>query len=330
MEFVVRHELAIGLFGVLLVIFVVSAAIWWARHQEKESETRLKLAASVFDACREGIIITDANHRVLDVNRAFTELLGYTLDEIQHRHVSLIFFPTESQTLLPEMVQALDHGSGEWNGEVRYRSREGKSLPAEASISTVRDGSQETQHHVAVFRDIRARLRYEAELRWIASYDPLTGLANRRLLADQLEKAMARAEERHASFRVCMLDLDGFKPINDQHGHEAGDKVLIQVAERLQAHLHRSETAARLGGDEFVLVLGGNRSDDAIEDILAVVEEPIRLDSPPVIVQVSASLGMAAFDPHAPVDGDLLLRRADQAAYRAKEQGGGRWARFMG
>lgn len=330
MEFLVRHELAIGLFGVLLVTLIVSAAIWWARHQEKESETRLKLAASVFDACREGILITDASHHVLDVNRAFTELLGYSLEEIQHRHVSLIFFPTDSQTLLPEMVHALDHGEGEWNDEVRYRTRDGKSLPVEVSVSTVRNGFRETQHHVAVFRDIRGRLRYEAELRWLASYDPLTGLANRRLLAEQLEKAMARTEERHASFRVCMLDLDGFKPINDRHGHEAGDKVLIQIAERLQAHLQRSETAARLGGDEFVLVLDGNRSDEAIEDILAVVEEPVTLDSPPVVVEVSASLGMAAFDPHAPVDGDLLLRRADQACYRAKEQGGGRWARFMG
>ena len=330
MEFLVRHDLTIGLSGVLAAILVVSAGVWWARHQNRQSDTRLRFAASVFDACQEGIIITDANHRILDVNRAFTELLGYPLEEIRDRHVSLIFFPADTRTLLPEMVHALDEQAGEWSGEVRYRSRDGHPLPVEVSVSAVRNGFHELQHHVAVFRDIRSRLRYEAELRWLASYDPLTGLANRRLLADRLTQAIAQAEARHGPFRVCVLDLDGFKSINDQHGHDAGDQVLIQIAERLQAHLQPHETASRLGGDEFVLVLEGKRTDDAIDDILAVIEEPITLDSPPVAVKVSASLGMASFDPHHPVEGDLLLRRADQAAYRAKEQGGAKWAWFSG
>ncbi|MEX0430731.1 diguanylate cyclase domain-containing protein [Spiribacter insolitus] len=193
---------------------------------------------------------------------------------------------------------------------------------AEAFVSTVRNQERGTVRHIAVVHDISERLRYEDELRRLASYDTLTGLPNRRLLADRLHQAIAHATRTGEHFSVGMLDLDWFKPVNDRYGHEAGDEVLCVIARRLSNHLRAEDTIARLGGDEFVLVIRESADDGAIFDrILAAISEPIPLRGVGAIVNVSGSIGVAHFDADMPLQGDQLLRHADQAVYRAKASG---------
>ena len=294
----------------------------------KASEAQQQLAASVFEASREGIIMTDSEHRVIKVNRAFSELVGYTADEMIGHLVESIFFAEDRATLVPEMIAALDQGRGSWSGEARYRTRSGDPLPVELTVTTVRSTELGSLHHVGVFRDMRAQLQHQDELERLASYDALTGLPNRRLLTDRLDQAIAQAQRRDERFAVCMLDLDGFKPINDRYGHDAGDQVLMEVGNRLCAVVRASDTVARLGGDEFVIVLRDFKGEAGLRRVLFSLDPPIRLGRQQAIVRIGGSLGAAVFDPAAPLDGDQLLRQADQAAYEAKREGGGRYARF--
>ena len=172
-------------------------------------------------------------------------------------------------------------------------------------------------HHVAVFSDISRLKAHADELDRIAHFDPLTGVPNRRLLDDRLKHAIARAERSGQTLAVCMLDLDGFKPINDQFGHEAGDHLLVQIVSRLQSMLRKVDTVARLGGDEFVLLLGDLESDAVFERILNEVRKPVRLRGEDV--SVSASVGVTLF-PEDCSDADTLLRHADQAMYAEKQR----------
>ena len=237
-------------------------------------------------------------------------------------------FETDREELAPRLIQELDQRSGAWKGQIRCRTKNGGTLPVELSIATVKTEELESIHHVGVFRDMREQLQQEAELERLATHDALTGLPNRRLLTDRLQQAMAHAERTGERFAVGVLDLDGFKPVNDQNGHEAGDQVLVEVAKRLNATVRAIDTVARLGGDEFVVVLRNFSGEEAFKRLLASLNKPIRLDRFGVEVQAKGSLGVALFDPANPLDGDQLLRQADQAAYRVKNNGGGHWAIF--
>ena len=294
----------------------------------KAFEAQRQLAASALETVQEGILISDEKHRIIKVNRACTQLLGYEAEEILGKPASLIMFETDREELAPRLIQELDQRSGAWKGQIRCRTKNGGTLPVELSIATVKTEELESIHHVGVFRDMREQLQQEAELKRLATHDALTGLPNRRLLTDRLQQAMAHAERTGERFAVGVLDLDGFKPVNDQNGHEAGDQVLVEVAKRLNATVRAIDTVARLGGDEFVVVLRNFSGEEAFKCLLASLNKPIRLDRFGVEVQAKGSLGVALFDPANPLDGDQLLRQADQAAYRVKNNGGGHWAIF--
>ena len=224
---------------------------------------------------------------------------------------------------MPRINEVLERGGGVWRGEMRYRRKDGEMLPGEAFVSTVRNDERGTVRHIAVVHDISERLGYEEELKRLASFDALTGLPNRRLLADRLKQAIAHASRTGECFSVCMLDLDRFKPVNDRYGHEAGDEVLRVIAQRLGNTLRTEDTVARLGGDEFVLVIREGGHDGAIlERILESVSQPIPLRRAGAIVHVDASVGVVTFSEGRPCEGDQLLREADQAVYRAKALGG--------
>lgn len=283
-----------------------------------ESRERIRLAAQVFEASQEGIMITDACRFILDVNSAFTEITGYELREVQGEIPSLLRSGYHSQAFYDELYLRLET-DGFWRGEVWDRHKSGKVIPLLLSIATVTDDEGEVQYYVANFTDISAIKAHEEELHRIANYDALTDIPNRRLLGDRLQQSVAQALRTGQTLAVCMLDLDGFKPVNDRYGHQAGDKLLVEIARRLKSWLRAEDTVARLGGDEFVLLLRNPEGPASFDRILDIVRQPIHLAEG--TVRVTASMGVAYLDPANPCDGDQLLRQADQGLYQAKALG---------
>jgi diguanylate cyclase (GGDEF)-like protein/PAS domain S-box-containing protein len=296
--------------------------------QRKHDEDNLRLAASVFSTSQEGIMISDADNRIIDVNPAFTRLTGYSRDEAVGKNPRFLQSGRQGPEFYLEMWRALEQ-RGKWQGEVWNQRKSGEIYPELLSIVAVKDEQEQLQHYVGAFSDISSIKEHEAELARIAHYDVLTGLPNRRLLGDRLEQALAHARRTGRILAVCYLDLDGFKPINDRLGHEFGDQVLVEISSRLLSGSRGDDTVARLGGDEFVLLWNEIETQGdcvrMIERILQIVAEPIELQGESVTV--SASIGVTQF-PDDDVDADNLLRHADQAMYSAKQLGKNRYQMF--
>jgi diguanylate cyclase (GGDEF)-like protein len=219
---------------------------------------------------------------------------------------------------------------GHWSGEIWNRRKNGEVFAELLTISSVRDTVDETQQYVAMFSDITLLKEHEQQLEFIAHYDALTHLPNRVLLTDRLHQAMAQSQRRGLQLAVAFIDLDGFKGINDQHGHEVGDQVLISVAARMKNSLREIDTCARLGGDEFVAVLVDLSDEESIHDtlarLLAAAAQPIQIGE--LTLQVSASIGVTLYPQQVIVDAEELLRQADQAMYQAKQAGKNRYRIF--
>jgi diguanylate cyclase (GGDEF)-like protein/PAS domain S-box-containing protein len=296
--------------------------------QRKEDEENLRLAASVFSTSQEGILISDADNRIIDINPAFTRLTGYSREEALGRNPGFLSAGRQDPAFYTEMWQAIQT-TGEWQGEIWNKRKSGEIFPELLSIVAIKDDQGCLQHYVGAFSDISMIKQHEADLDRIAHYDMLTSVPNRRLLGDRLEQAIAYTRRHGKSLAVCYLDLDGFKPINDQYGHEVGDRMLVEIAHRLQAMSRGEDTVARLGGDEFVLLWNdiGNEDDcvHALERILDKVSEPMLLENEEI--SVSASIGVTLY-PDDNVDADSLLRHADHAMYTAKQLGKNRYQIF--
>jgi diguanylate cyclase (GGDEF)-like protein len=219
--------------------------------------------------------------------------------------------------------------TGSWQGEVWNRHKSGSTYVELVAIDKVDDQQHEESFFVAVFSDITRIKNHEKELHRIAHYDQLTGLPNRRLLNDRLDQSLAHAERAHKPLALCFLDLDGFKAINDKHGHSTGDKVLVHLTNTLQQALRKGDTIARLGGDEFVILLSElNNTEEintALNRILSLINKPITIEG--LTLSISASIGATIF-PADNVDSESLLRHADQAMYAAKEAGKNRYSIF--
>lgn len=285
------------------------------------TDTRLRLAASVFENAREGILMTGPDATILDVNVAFTRLTGYSREEAIGNKPNMLRSGHHDGGFFAEMWQQLK-AQGYWQGELWNRRKSGELFAELLNIAEVRDDHGDLTHYVGVFTDITRIKEHESELDQLAHYDPLTKLPNRALLADRLEQALAQARRSGTLLAVCYVDLDDFKPVNDQFGHEVGDRLLNVVALRLKECVRATDTVSRLGGDEFVLLLGELGSEDecrqAVDRVLRLLSQPVTLDGN--AVRVSASIGIALF----PRDGspaDALLRHADQAMYAAKQAG---------
>lgn len=294
-------------------------------HARRRAEEGLRLAASVFASSQEGILISDADNRIIDVNPAFTRVTGYSREDVLGLNPGFLSSGRQDPDFYADMWAAIN-GNGGWQGEIWNRRKSGEAFPELLSINVVRDDQGRVRHYVGVFSDISAFKAHEAELDRIAHYDMLTGIPNRRLLGDRLDQAIARARRGGRILAVCYLDLDGFKPVNDRFGHDAGDQLLVEITRRLQRVSRGDDTLARLGGDEFVLLWNDIQQESecfaALDRILAEVATPMAIEG--VAVAVSASIGVTLF-PRDNADADSLLRHADQAMYRAKEDGKNRF-----
>lgn len=307
------------------------------RHKLRESmETlrnnaeSLRLSASVFNHAHDGIFITDAAMRILEVNIAFTQITGYSRDEaVGHTPAELGFVTYEQEFFDERMHLSVSGSDGEWRGETWNKNAHGNIYPAWLDIFTVRSEANHLLHFVGLFSDITEAKVQQQNLERMAYHDPLTQLPNRALLSDRLQQQFARAERTGELLAVCCLDLDGFKPVNDRLGHEAGDHLLIQLAERMTQCLRESDTVARVGGDEFSLLLSGLGSESECEKTLQRFLEVIR--QPYLVagenVSISASIGYTIY-PLDTAEPDTLLRHADQAMYQSKLSGGSHIHRF--
>ena len=294
----------------------------------RDAEIRLKLAASVFTHAREGIAITDATGTILEVNDTFARITGYSRKQAVGHNPRILNSGRQSPEYYTAMWRALAE-KGDWSGEIWNRRRDGEIHAQMLTISAVRDATGKTQNYVALFTDIAEIKEHQQRLEYMAHYDALTSLPNRVLLADRLRQAFAQCQQRGDSLAVLYLDLDGFKSVNDQYGHDVGDELLIAITKRMKTALREGDTLGRIGGDEFIAVLIDL---ERMEDCEPMIARLLQAASDPVTIgdaelQVSVSIGVTLY-PQDRSDADRLIRHADQAMYQAKLAGKNRYHLF--
>lgn len=296
--------------------------------QQKQQEQRLQLAARVFSDAHEGIIITDTQYRIADVNPIFCEITGYERRELLGKPSTFFRSSDLGDVTLPNVRQSLFQ-RGFWTGDVQSVRKNGEAFIANVVISVVRDNHGEVSHYIGLISDVTQAKQQQKALEMMAHYDALTQLPNRVLFLDRFNYAIARCKRERSQLAVCYLDLDGFKQVNDKHGHEIGDQLLVEVAKRIQACLREEDTVSRIGGDEFALLLGNIRSVEQFEMGLKRIHQsicqPYLINDN--ILSVGASTGYTLY-PEDDADPDTLLRHADQAMYHAKQDGRNCYCQF--
>ena len=289
--------------------------------ERKRMEERLQQAAMVFDSSAEGVTITAPDGTIVAVNRAFTEITGYSEEEVIGRNPSVLHSGRQDKFFYREMWATIAR-CGRWQGEVWNTCKDGRVFPERLTISAVKDGAGAVTHYVGVFSDITAIKAAYEQLKHQAHHDPLTGLPNRTLLEDRLHVALQRARRDQKGLALLFIDLDRFKTINDSLGHHVGDRVLCEVSARFNKRVRESDTVARLGGDEFLILMEGIGDLAAVSHVAENILQDLR-ENPISLEQeffVGTSIGISLF----PQDGDdaaTLIKHADVAMYRAKERG---------
>jgi diguanylate cyclase (GGDEF)-like protein/PAS domain S-box-containing protein len=293
--------------------------------ERKQAEERLRLTSKVFENTLEGITITDTEGNIIEVNAAFSQITGYSHEELIGQNPRILQSGHQNHAFYEAMWRSITT-TGHWSGEVWNRNKRGEMYPEWLSISAISNEQGEITNYVGISSDITLLKQHEKQLERIAHYDALTGIPNRTLLSDRMKQAIARTAREQNMMAVCYLDLDEFKPINDTLGHEAGDHVLIEIVQRIQSAIRGGDTVARLGGDEFViLLLGQERGEECsatLSRLLTVIAEPINIMGKSLCL--SASIGVSIY-PLDDEDSDTLLRHADQAMYVAKQSGKNRF-----
>ena len=290
-------------------------------HEQGE---RLKLAATVFRSTQEGVVISDPQGRVMAVNPAFERITEYREADVLGMNLRLLSSGRHERAFFQNLWRELLE-TGTWQGEIWNRRKGGEVFPSWLAISTVRDDQQRVVNHVGVYTDITRIPHAETQMERLAHHDALTELPNRLLLNSRLAHTLERTQRSGGRCAVMFLDLDKFKPVNDQMGHEAGDELLKGVAKRLRLHLRDNDTVARIGGDEFVVVLEDLASAEGAEVVARAIIE--RMQRPFALsgereAHIGCSVGIAMF-PQDGADAETLLRHADAALYAAKAAGRG-------
>ncbi|MDD3518307.1 MAG: EAL domain-containing protein [Chromatiales bacterium] len=290
--------------------------------ERRQMEERLRQSATVFESTQDGVTITDLAGNILAVNRAFEDITGYAEAEVLGKNPRVLHSGRQDEAFYQTLWVSVRE-TGSWQGEIWNRRKNGEIYPEWLNISTVYDEHGAPVNYVGVFSDISRLKRSEERLEHLAHYDPLTELPNRLLVQSRLQHAVEQAQRAGRRIGALLIDLDHFKTINESYGHPTGDDLLIAVTRRLRERVRAGDTFGRLGGDEFLLVLEqlASPQDAAVvaRDLLDALAAPFRLLSG-LDVYVGASIGIAVF----PDDGKgatELLRGADGAMYRAKEQG---------
>ncbi len=296
--------------------------------EQRRAEHSLRLAARVFESSGEAILITDQENRILSVNRAFSRVTGYSRDDVIGRNPSVLKSDRHDRAFYEDLWRHLLR-TGHWQGEIWNRRKNGEVYPEWLSITLVRDPEGQVLNHIGIFSDISEVKAAMQQIEFLAHYDPLTRLANRRLLEQRVQQLIALAARNQRQLAVLFIDLDRFKMANDSLGHAAGDVILETVAQRLRATVREVDCLARLGGDEFVCVLHDIREPpDAhamARRLMAMLDEPMQVAGH--TLTVTASIGISLY-PDDGLDYETLLKNADAAMYSAKRAGRDRFAFF--
>ena len=290
--------------------------------ERRTQNDSMMLLTSVFDAVNEAVLLTDEDNRIVAVNTSFTDITGYSPEEVIGQFPGML----EATPPTPELAHQLWRtmtASGRWQGEMSFRHKNDELFTASVSIDTVRDDQGHISNFVLVFSDISERKQNEQRLYFLAHYDQITGLPNWALFNDRLSQALSAAKLRHEMMALMFVDIDRFKAAKDKLGHEASDWLVREVARRLQTCLREQDTAARIGSDEFVILMPGiattHEASKMAKNILLQIGQPFLLGAHNI--RISSSIGVALYPEHG-ADADHLMRNADLAMYQAKRAGG--------
>jgi len=294
-----------------------------ALTREQEAAAERALASTVFDNSPVGIVVTDPDGIIIRVNAAFTQISGYSQLETRGHKTNLLKSGRHDEDFYRTMWSAMIQ-KGHWSGEIWNRHRNGQIRRHDVNITAVLNSQEQIVNFVGLLRDVTERHSQDEVMRHLATHDQLTGLANRALLMESLNRSLALGRRQRRRVGLLFLDLDGFKPVNDHWGHSTGDALLQAVAQRLLGSIRESDTLCRQGGDEFVLLVPDVPDLDQLltlaEKLQTSLQQPY--DDLPVGIRIAASIGVACWPDHAD-DADALLDAADNAMYRAKREGGG-------
>ncbi|MDO9214841.1 MAG: PAS domain S-box protein [Methylococcales bacterium] len=298
--------------------------------ERKQTEAALRIAATVFES-QEGMMITDANEIILNVNRAFTLITGYSAEDVIGKTPRILHSEQQNKAFYTAIWKDI-YNTGAWQGEIWNRRKNGEVYPEQLTITAVKGNDNIVTHYVATLFDITERKATEEYIHHLAFYDQLTQLPNRRLLQERLKHGIElnRRTGTGSQMAVLMMDLDKFKAVNDTLGHAAGDELLQQVAKRIKARLRKVDLVARLGGDEFVILIENAHRCEDIAHIAKVIIYTLSQSfalSKDHEVFIGASIGIAIHPQHGS-DADELMDNADAALYHAKKQGRGCFACF--
>ncbi len=297
--------------------------------ERKQIEEKLRLAATIFDSSSEAMMISDANNNIININPAYTQITGYTLEDIAGKNPRELSSGRHDASFYREMWHSLKK-IGYWQGEVWNRRKNGEIFAEWLTINIIFNEAGEVSQHLAFFSDITEKKKAD-ELIWNhANFDHLTQLPNRRLFRDRLVQEIKNSDRAHLSMALLFIDLDRFKEVNDTLGHDAGDILLIEAARRITQCVRVSDTVARLGGDEFTVILSRitdtSHVDRVAQDIIQKLSEPFDLNGE--MVNSSASIGITLY-PADGVDIEQMIRNADQAMYMAKGRGRNCYSHFL-
>jgi len=287
----------------------------------KQNLQSLEMSSAVFEHTMDGVLITNAENRIVHVNDSFEAITGYKESEVIGKDPKLLKSGQHDKHFYAQMWEHI-HSNGYWQGEITNRKKDGEIYIEWLSVNVIRNEKGEIEHYIGIFSDVTHQRKDAQEQAYLATHDPLTGLSNRLLLNDRLDHAINHAGRFGKCMAVIFCDLDNFKPINDTYGHSVGDEILKGVAEALKDILRKEDTICRFGGDEFVILVEELKSFEYLEGILQKIQQ---ISKTTFVVenhtlQVGMSIGAAIY----PNDGDTpqeLMQRADDAMYRAKRNG---------
>lgn len=294
---------------------------WIDITNRKHAEEEMRLAASVFDGTSEGILVTDGEGIIIQVNQGFSDISGYSAEEALGRTPGILRSDRHSDEFYRGIWEGLEQ-DGRWQGEIWNRHKDGHVHPVWQNMTTVRDEFGQIKQYIGIFSDITEKKLSEERIRYLAHYDVLTDLPNRLLFEERCRHAIERAHRDKHQVGLLFLDLDHFKHINDSLGHPIGDLLLKHVADRLTGQLREEDTVARLGGDEFTVILEEPRGpadiDQVTRKLMKAFDDPFEIDGHQL--RITPSIGISIY-PDDGSDVSTLVKNADAAMYRAKEQG---------